>query len=271
MPTTPGSISPSPATTTSAKLWRSWRRQKTATWSNSEQRRRTAVHRARGNSNARTTSWTDKKGQSRQSWCPCLVWTGRRSMRTVCTPSSLRNTEMANSSWVHLHSCLEQNIKNTNQFRHVNQAFLCREGMLLGAFTRNQFSYSEGNVLTAEKIPSPEQSISAKEVSRRHSQKQESCSHTRWGCRIEWDQPSSESLSSSAFTEKNWKMFVQAHPRRQVRGLTFVMVRHVLTFPSDWAMYLLTIHLSLSQQFHPIHSTYYITDLNDHLLVEGAP
>ena len=69
MPTTPGSISPSPATTTSAKLWRSWRRQKTATWSNSEQRRRTAVHRARGNSNTWTTSWTTSSGTTR----PALI------------------------------------------------------------------------------------------------------------------------------------------------------------------------------------------------------
>ena len=29
----------------------------------------------------------------------CLTWTGRRSMRTFYTSSSLRNTAMANSSW----------------------------------------------------------------------------------------------------------------------------------------------------------------------------
>ena len=49
------------------------------------------------------------------------------------------------------------------------------------------------------------------------------------------------------------------------------MVQHVLTFPSEWAMYLLTIHILSSQKFHPIYSTYYTTDLNEHLLVEGAP
>ena len=54
-------------------------------------------------------------------------------------------------------------------------------------------------------------------------------------------------------------------------GLTFVTVQHVLTFPFTRAMYLLTIHLLLSQQFCPIYSTYYTTDLNDHLFVEGAP
>ena len=27
---------------------------------------------------------------------PCLTWTGRRSMRSVCTPSLLSNTAMAN-------------------------------------------------------------------------------------------------------------------------------------------------------------------------------
>ena len=30
---------------------------------------------------------------------PCLTWTGRRSMRSDCTPSSLRNSAMANSSF----------------------------------------------------------------------------------------------------------------------------------------------------------------------------
>ena len=51
---------------------------------------------------------------------------------------------------------LEQNIKNINQFRHVKYAFPCREGMLSGAFERNQFSqFYDG--LTAEKIPSTDQ------------------------------------------------------------------------------------------------------------------
>ena len=153
IPTTLGSLSTSPATTTSAKLWRTWRRTRTATWSRLDQRRQTAVHPARGNSNARTTSWTTSSGISHDlrwvrqarsdvcamqtrgedlaatywcndatsfaiarettSTCPCLTCTGRRSMRTVCTPSSLRNKAMVNSSSVHFNSCLEQNIKNT--------------------------------------------------------------------------------------------------------------------------------------------------------------
>ena len=50
-------------------------------------------------------------------------------------------------------------------------------------------------------------------------------------------------------------------------GLTFVTVQHVSTFPSARAMFLSTIHLLFSQQFHPI---YYTTE-NDHFWVEGAP
>ena len=38
------------------KLWRSWRRTRIATWTRSDQRRQTAVHHARGNTNMRTTS-----------------------------------------------------------------------------------------------------------------------------------------------------------------------------------------------------------------------
>ena len=43
------------------------------------------------------------------------------------------------------------------------------------------------------------------------------------------------------------------------------MYRH---FPLLGPFFLLTIHLLFSQQCHPI---YYTADLNDHLLVEGAP
>ena len=50
--------------------------------------------------------------------------------------------------------------------------------------------------------------------------------------------------SSSSFIDMN---------RRHVLGLTFVMVQHVLTFLSDWAMYFLAINLLLS--------IYYSSDL----------
>ena len=49
-----------------------------------------------------------------------------------------------------LNSCLEQNIKIINQFRHLKHTFLCREGMLLGTFARNQFSQFS-DALTTEK------------------------------------------------------------------------------------------------------------------------
>ena len=81
-----------------------------------------------------------------------------------------------------LNSCLELNIKNINQFRHVKHAFPCREGMLSGTFARNQFS----DRLTAEKIPSHDLAISVREVTRVHSLKSVSRSHTRWGWWIEW-------------------------------------------------------------------------------------
>ena len=42
---------------------------------------------------------------------------------------------------IHFNSCLEQNIKNISQFIHVKHTFLCREGMLLGSFARNQTTF----------------------------------------------------------------------------------------------------------------------------------
>ena len=38
----------------------------------------------------------------------------------------------------------------------MKHSFLCREGKLSGNLVRNQSSHSEGNILNAEKIPSPD-------------------------------------------------------------------------------------------------------------------
>ena len=155
--------------------------------------------------------------------------------------------------------------------------------MLSGTFARNQFSDN----LSAEKIRSPDLAISVREATRVHSLKSVSCSDTCRGCRTEWDRRSLENISSSAFAKKTssemvwlkqllmWVSFTCSSSLsfiamtlkkwRQVLGLTFVTVQHVLTFPFARAMYLLTIHLLLSQQFRLIYFTYYTADLNDHL------
>ena len=83
------------------------------------------------------------------------------------------------------------------------------------------------------KIPNPNLAISMKEVSRLHSLKPVSCSHTLWGCRIEWDQRISESLSSSA---------EQSSCRKQIEKWSsmptlVVLHRHVR---KKWANALLT-------------------------------
>ena len=67
-----------------------------------------------------------------------------------------------------LNSCLEQNIKNNSQFRHMKHVFLCREDMLAGTFAKNQFSHPEGTFLSADEIPSPDLAISVSE-SRPHN------------------------------------------------------------------------------------------------------
>ena len=151
MPTTPGSISPSPATTTSAKLWRSWRRKKQPL----------GQIRNRGGEQLFTVQEAiQTRGRPHG---PHQVVPQARSDVTMCALCNVLN------------SCLELNIKNTNQFRHVKHAFPCREGMLSGTFARNQFS----DGLTAEKIPGHDLAISVREVTRVHSLKSVSRSHTR--------------------------------------------------------------------------------------------
>ena len=130
-------------------------------------------------------------------------------------------------------------------------AFLCREGMLLGVFTRNQFSYSEGNILTAEKLQTPTlQSAWSQQVAVTLVEGVElsginvvlRASVAVRSQRTNWK--NGHPCSSSSFIDMN---------RRHVLGLTFVMVQHVLTFLSDWAMYFLAINLLLS--------IYYSSDL----------
>ena len=50
----------------------------------------------------------------------------------------------------------------------MKHAFLCREVMLSGAFSRNQSSYSEDNFLAAEEIPSPNLAIGVRKESMLH-------------------------------------------------------------------------------------------------------
>ena len=292
MPTTPGSVSHSPATMTSAKLWR-----------------QTAVHRGttrpalsvsspewcvrcadetkdlaatywckEATSTART--WDNgnsgKEDQDCQAWRQChgacaLPWQGDdrcvQSARRHCW--GIQQWSLQAGDKVCFSSCLEQNINNINQFRHVKHAFLCRKGMLSKPSLGTSFSHTEGNILAAEKIPSPDQAISVREDLRLHSLKPASRSHTRWGCRIVWDRHSPENISRSALTENKLRNDL-------IKTIVNVCVIHLLilvVFHSDGIedRYLIWPLSHFPQQLHLIYSTYYITDLIDYFLVKGAP